>query len=126
MENNDGYEAVITDWDPTRQRIHGDGRTGRRIAMQKASYQEISTTKMFEDLLSIFVSTINNLNQASTSQVGGLNSRQINDMSKLVATMTMLNKEIRETTKDSNTLQGLSFPEQLQVVMEALKKIGAI
>ena len=117
----DGYvtEVVITPKEWT-------GTTTLEKFDLKAEIQLPSTTEMFSDLQQIFVSTIHNLQQSSYNQRGGLNSKQINDLSKLITSMTALNKEVRESTKESSNLQGLSFNEQLAVLLEALKTLGVM
>lgn len=96
-------------------------KANNRIIM-KPKEKIVETSDMLSHLQNIYATQISKFQKrCNTSE--GLSSQDITDLSKLVQSLAIINKEIRES-RDQGILQSLPLEEQLKLLQEALDTLG--
>jgi len=96
-------------------------KKGRKIIM-RPTQKIIEPSDLLSNLQSIYASQIARF-QAKANSEQGLSSRDIMDLNRLVGSMAIINREIRES-RNQGILEGLPIDEQLKLLREALDTLG--
>ena len=94
---------------------------GRRFIMKPVEHTP-EPTDMLAQLQVIYSTQISVFSNKAKS-TDGLSSQDITDLNKLVSSLAVINKEIRES-REQGLLEGLSVEEQLELLQQAMDKLG--